>query len=124
MVLQAARPAPKENCQESVQGLKRIADDPELYAATTDEWAGLLPSDEGEIALLRPLLAGASLQTSPLRLAYDADQHGWNADAFHSKIDTYGAALVIAQTTGGAVLGGYNPLGKLLSSSSKCSVLQ
>jgi hypothetical protein len=94
-----------------LQGLKRIEDDPEIYPATADEWADIVPGDEGEIAVVRPLLAGTSLQAAPLRLAYNADKDGWNADSFHAKVNTYGAALVVAQTTGGAILGGYNPLG-------------
>lgn len=45
------------------------------------------------------------------RLAYSADEHGWSAAAFHGQVDTYGAAVVLARTAGGAVFGGYNPRG-------------
>jgi len=46
------------------------------------------------------------------RLAYDAATDGWSAAAFHRSVDTFGAALVVAETTGGAVIGGYNPRGE------------
>ena len=82
-----------------------------MYPAVIGEWAELLPSDEGEIALIRPLLAGTAIETVPLRLAYDADRDGWDAEAFHERLNTFGAAVVIAKTIGGAVLGGYNPSG-------------
>jgi hypothetical protein len=100
-----------------VQGLKRISDEAakELYPATVTEWASLLASDSGEIETIRPLLAQTSIERQQLRLAFDADQDGWNADAFHDKVNMYGAAVVIAQTEGGAVLGGYNPQGTPLS---------
>ena len=45
------------------------------------------------------------------RLAYSADEHGWSAGAFHAQVDTFGAALVLGTTAGGAVFGGYNPRG-------------
>lgn len=43
------------------------------------------------------------------RLAYDADRYGWSAAAFHQAVDSFGAALVVATTQGGALCGGYNP---------------
>lgn len=46
------------------------------------------------------------------RLAYDANVHGWNPASFHQQVDTFGASIVLAETEGGAVLGGYNPSGK------------
>lgn len=38
-------------------GLKRmtIEDQPEVYPATTERWAELLPVDQGMVATLRPL---------------------------------------------------------------------
>lgn len=84
-----------------------------MYPAVIGEWAELLPSDEGEVALIRPLLAATAIENVPLRLAYDADRDGWTAEAFHDKVNTFGAAVVIAETVGGAVLGGYNPSGAL-----------
>ena len=38
-------------------------------------------------------------------------QDGWTTDAFHLAVDGYGPALVLGRTVGGAVIGGYNPLG-------------
>lgn len=48
----------------------------------------------------------------PLRCAYDANKHGWTASAFHERVNTFGAAVVVAKTEGGAVIGGYNPSGE------------
>lgn len=41
---------------------------------------------------------------------YDADVHGWTADAFHAQVNRKGAAVVVARTKN-AVFGGYNPKG-------------
>jgi hypothetical protein len=68
-------------------------------------------TDDAEMAMLRQMLCQTSLEESPLRLAYDADVNGWTPDAFHAAVNTFGAAIVIAETTGGAVIGGYNPSG-------------
>lgn len=94
-------------------GMKRLSDDAlkELYPAPTDEWAEPLAGDAPEVALLRPLLARTQLEAAHLRLAYDAGAHGWSAAAFHARVDGFGAALVVAETAGGAVVGGYNPRG-------------
>lgn len=45
------------------------------------------------------------------RLTYSAEEHGWSAAAFHGQVDTFGAAVVLGRTAGGAVFGGYNPRG-------------
>ena len=94
-------------------GMKRLTaeDQPEMYPAVTDEWAGPMDGDSPEVALLRPLLAKTQLERLPLRLAYDADIDGWTAEAFHAKVNTFGAGLLVARTAGGAVCGGYNPRG-------------
>lgn len=60
------------------------------------------------------MLAQTSIEGVPLRLAYDAEQDGWTPEAFHNAVNTFGAAVVIAETTGGAILGGYNPSGAAL----------
>ena len=107
---------PSAHC---VQGLKRLSEDAikELYPATTDTWAEPVSSDDKEMALIRPMLAQTAIESAPLRLAYDADRDGWTAEAFHAAVNTFGAAVVIAETSGGAVLGGYNPSGARLDSS-------
>lgn len=61
-------------------------------------WAEPVAGDAEDVAVLRPLLAQTQLESVPLRLAYDADRDGWSAAAFHSRVDTFGAALVLAQT--------------------------
>ena len=45
------------------------------------------------------------------RLTYSAEEHGWSAAAFHGQVDTFGAAVVLGRTAGGAVFGAYNPRG-------------
>jgi len=94
-------------------GMKRMSaeDYPEMYPATTDQWADPLAGDSKEVATLRPLLARTQLERVPLRLAYDAGRDGWSAAAFHERVNTFGAGLVVLQTAGGAVVGGYNPRG-------------
>lgn len=96
-----------------MQGLKRLSEDAakELYPATTDEWAKPVKGDDLEESVLRPMLAKTSIEQSPLRLAYDAEKDGWNAEAFHQAVNTFGAAVVVAETAGGAIVGGYNPSG-------------
>lgn len=78
---------------------------------TTDRWADPVSTDDPIMAKLRPLLAGTQLEDEALRCAYSATEDGWSAAAFHDRVDGYGAALVVARTQGGAVVGGYNPLG-------------
>uniref|UniRef100_A0A061R4X3 TLDc domain-containing protein n=1 Tax=Tetraselmis sp. GSL018 TaxID=582737 RepID=A0A061R4X3_9CHLO len=94
-------------------GMKRMSyeDFPEMYPATTTEFAGPVESDDEEMALIRPLLARTQLEHKPLLLCYSANECGWSPDAFHSCVDSMGAAVVVAKTEGGAVIGGYNPKG-------------
>lgn len=90
---------------------------PEQYPAVLDEWAAPLPEDVGEpsglAVAVRPLLAATQLESRPLRLAYDAAEHGWTAQAFHSRVDGQGAAVVVARARGDSnvLFGGYNPKG-------------
>jgi hypothetical protein len=44
-------------------------------------------------------------------LRYDASEHGWNAAAFHDKVDNMGPAFLIAKTTNGGYFGAFNPVG-------------
>lgn len=94
-------------------GLKRLSDEAskELYPAVTDAFAQPLDGDSEDVALLRPLLAQTQLESVPLRLAFDSSRDGWAASAFHERVDGFGATLVVAETAGGAVVGGYNPRG-------------
>lgn len=57
-----------------------------------------MAGDGDDVAVLRPLLAQTQLESAPLRLAYDASVDGWTPDAFHSCVDGFGAALVVAET--------------------------
>lgn len=66
----------------------------------TDEFAGPVEGDDEDVARWRPLLAQTQLESTPLRLAFNADLHGWRPDAFHERVDGLGAALVVAQTGG------------------------
>lgn len=76
-----------------------------------DREAAPVAGDDCYMALFRPLLAGTTLEAEPLRLAYSATEDGWTPEAFHSKVDGYGSAVVLARSEGGALFGGYNPLG-------------
>ena len=99
--------------EASPLGLKRFgqADFPEQYPATTDTWAEPVQGDDKEVALLRPLLKNTNLERRRLRLAYNANSNGWNAQAFHKAVDKKGPSLVVLTTTSGRVVGGYNPKG-------------
>ena len=67
----------------------------------------------GEVVRLRPLLRQTQLEFLPLAIAFDADRDGWSNDAFHSRMNGMGAAVLVAETAGGALCGAYNPKGWL-----------
>lgn len=94
-------------------GMKRMRAEefPEVYPATTTEFAEAVEGDEEEVALFRPLLARTQLEEKELMLCFSAEECGWDADAFHRCVDSMGAAVVMGRTAGGAVFGGYNPKG-------------
>lgn len=77
-------------------GLKRFDRDrfPELYVATLDEFADPVESDDAEMAMLRPMLARTQLQERELQLVFDAEEDGWDADAFHRAVNRRGASYV------------------------------
>jgi hypothetical protein len=91
-------------------GMKRL-DVPEMFGPVLDRWADPVDEDSPEVAEIRPLLAGTQLESTPVRLAYSAERDGWSAQAFHEKVNTFGAGIVVIRTAGGAVIGGYNPRG-------------
>mmetsp|Transcript_16447 Transcript_16447/g.41743 ORF Transcript_16447/g.41743 Transcript_16447/m.41743 type:complete len:308 (-) Transcript_16447:34-957(-) len=94
-------------------GMKRMGYEefPEVYPATTTEFAAPVEGDDAEVALFRPLLARTQLEEKELMLCYSAEECGWDPDAFHRSVDSMGAAVVMGRTAGGAVFGGYNPKG-------------
>ena len=94
-----------------VQGIARTASAPDTYPATKTEFAAPVEGDSIAIAHLRPLLKNTNLEFLSLRKAYDASSDGWSAEAFHSKVDLTGPCLVVCETEGGAVCGGYAPKG-------------
>lgn len=98
--------------QKEPFGLKRFDRDrfPELYPATLDEFADILPEDNDEVRIFRPLLARTQLQKRPLQLLYDANLAGWSSVTFHELLDRKGACVVLARTER-ALFGGYNPKG-------------
>ncbi|KAL4458906.1 hypothetical protein ABPG75_013771 [Micractinium tetrahymenae] len=79
-------------------------------ASTSAAPAATQEQDE-ELALLQGVVAGTELEGAVLTLAYDAQRDGWSAEAFHSGVDGRGPALMVALTAGGALVGGYNPIG-------------
>lgn len=80
----------------------------EQYPATNEE-AAPLPGDAPAVAPLRRLLKNTRLEAAPLALAYDADRDGWTVGALLAGVATRGASVVVAETAGGAVCGGYAP---------------
>ncbi len=48
-------------------------------------FAAPVSSDNKDMAIIRPLLAQTRLEGAQLKLAYDANKDGWNADTFHLK---------------------------------------
>ena len=94
-------------------GLKRMTKDqfPERYPATKTEFADAVETDDSEMALIRPLLKNTNLESRSLRLAYDANKHGWDPASFHGKVDKLGPSVVVCKTREGLVCGGYNPKG-------------
>jgi len=99
--------------EESPMGMKRFGRErfPEQYPAVLDEWAEPVDSDDKEMAIVRPMLKNTNLETRGLKLTYSANKDGWNAAAFHKKVDKLGGGLVVCTTTDGLVCGGYNPKG-------------
>lgn len=98
--------------EEAPMGLQRGVKDtdselPDMFPATKTEFADLLESDEGEVKLIRPMLRQTVLEKKPLELVYDAEEDGWNAEAFHYGVDQQGPVVVIAKTQAGAIVGGY-----------------
>ena len=100
--------APQEG---EVAGLARTAGAPDTYPATKTEFAEPLAGDGAEEALIRPLLKNTNLEFLQLRKAYDASRDGWNAAAFHKGTDLTGPCVIVANTKGGALCGGYAPKG-------------
>jgi len=92
----------------------------ELLLTTNDD-----DSHQPDAHLIRPLLKATQLESRSLEVVYDAVIHGWDAAAFHSRVDGRGAAVVLARvastefgtdTTIEAeeeeeLVGGYNPKG-------------
>jgi hypothetical protein len=66
---------------------------PEQYPAVVDEWADPVESDDTEMAALRPMLKNTNLEFRGLRLTYSANRDGWNAAAFHEKVDRQGGGM-------------------------------
>jgi hypothetical protein len=99
--------------EQSPFGLSRFNSTrfPEQYPATVDQWADPVEGDSADVAALRPLLKNTNLESRLLRLTYDANRQGWNANAFHAAVDRQGAALVVCKSRSGVVAGGYNPKG-------------
>jgi hypothetical protein len=61
-------------------------------------------------AIVRPLLKQTQLEKRKLQTVYNAKKDGWNARAFHQRVDGKGASVVLAKVKG-QWIGGYNPRG-------------
>jgi hypothetical protein len=79
---------------------------PEQYPAVLDEWAEPVESDDKDMAALRPLLKKTNLEFRGLKLTYSGNRDGWNANAFHNKVDKLGGGLAVCTTSDGLVCGG------------------
>ena len=83
---------------------------PESKPATYD----LLPSSPLDAfspsGLVKPLLKQTQLENRKLQVVYNAQKDGWDARAFHKKVDGKGASVVLAKVKG-QWIGGYNPRG-------------
>ena len=74
--------------------------------------ASFTGQESKECSMLRQkVLKGTVLAYRKLILAYDAETDGWNAGAFHLKVDNQGPAILIAKTKRGGYFAAFNPLG-------------
>jgi len=92
-------------------GIARTSSAPDTYPATKTEFADPVAADNAEMKLLRPLLKDTNLEFLDLKVVYDAQRDGWNADAFHRGTNYKGPCIVICRTRVGALCGGYAPKG-------------
>lgn len=84
---------------------------PEAKAATYEMLSSNPVGIEfGSLGLVRPLLKQTQLEKRKLQVVYDANKHGWDAKAFHNRVDGKGASIVLAKVRG-LWIGGYNPRG-------------
>lgn len=126
-------PKPYDAEAERQADAERRRQYPEQYPATYELLppSSYLPRDRddptgtGTLLAVRPLLKQTQLEGRPLRIAYDANVHGWDGPSFHARVDGCGAAVVLAATTTGTktedsnahtkqhvtMVGGYNPKG-------------
>ena len=81
---------------------------PEAKQATYELMKGELGF--GPENIVRPLLKQTQLENRKLKVVYNAKKDGFNAQAFHSKVDGKGASVVLAKVRG-QWIGGYNPRG-------------
>uniref|UniRef100_A0A7S2VII2 TLDc domain-containing protein n=1 Tax=Skeletonema marinoi TaxID=267567 RepID=A0A7S2VII2_9STRA len=81
---------------------------PEAKQATYELMKGELGF--GPESIVRPLLKQTQLEKRKLKVVYNAKRDGFNAQAFHSKVDGKGASVVLAKVRG-QWIGGYNPRG-------------
>ena len=64
---------------------------PEQYPASYELSSIQVAGDTKEVAsIIRPLLLQTQLEQRPLSLAYDASQHGWSPESFHTRVDGKG----------------------------------
>ncbi|KAL3941104.1 MAG: hypothetical protein SGBAC_004486 [Bacillariaceae sp.] len=86
---------------------------PEQYPAAYEQNTANVEEDTGDEnkEFLRQLLKNTQLESRPLTLAYDGSKNGWSTQAFHGAVDGKGASVVLAKTSDGRSIGGYNPKG-------------
>mmetsp|Transcript_7612 Transcript_7612/g.12211 ORF Transcript_7612/g.12211 Transcript_7612/m.12211 type:complete len:265 (+) Transcript_7612:82-876(+) len=84
---------------------------PEQYPAVKELQKIVVPGDNSEAKLVRPLLLKTQLESRKLKITYKASKDGWNAASFHKGVDARGATIIVARTSDGKIIGGYNPKG-------------
>lgn len=95
----------------------RISKFPEQYVATYEPSTVSIPFDGRDAKTVRPLLKQTQLERRKLQVVYNAQQHGWDAKAFHRRVDGKGASVVLAtgkkleRNARPIIFGGYNPKG-------------
>ena len=101
--------------EEEPMGLKRMSVEkfPDQYPADVSgrRAAPLATDDPAAAAYVRPVLVQTFLETRAIQCLYDADRDGWDARAWHARVDRRGPGVVLCEAADGQIFGGYNSKG-------------
>ncbi|KAL7524675.1 hypothetical protein ACHAWF_001044 [Thalassiosira exigua] len=118
------QPTLRQSTRRHIFGSSKVVPESERSDAESKQATYALQGGEfglGPAAIVRPLLKQTQLEKRKLQVVYDAKRDGWNARAFHSKVDGKGASVVLAKVRG-QWIGGYNPRGWASLGGSRSSV--